>query len=237
MSDDFLIRVQVDERGVESYLREMGNLPAKLKRIEADFRNIPNLGGLRPTGSGDPLSRAVRNQVQATKRGQNSLRRSMAGIAIETQKDVVRRQEQLIKHRTASSGALAKFTASQYNRKIVGGTFGIGDIQRMTRSRVVAYALAIEGGSRASLGRVITGYWEGGSGIHGFSRSRTGDRFVRASASAASRALKEAGNGRGAISGVVRRPIVAQNAYRKTARYFKPQAKTAAALRKAYGFA
>lgn len=233
----YLIKVGVNQSKVETYLRDLGNLPEKIKQVEVEVNRMAALlrrSGLSVTANSTPLQAAVRRQVTSVRQAQTSALRAMEQVAQETQDDVADRLGRGLKRPGASSGRLEALTRSDRNRSTTRRYFGVGNLKLLERDRGVPYALAIEAGSRAAVGRRLTGFWGGPGGPRSFGAPSTTQRFYASSASAARAALAEAGDD-GPVSGIVRRPIEAHRDYRKTVFYFKPQQKMAAALRRAYG--
>lgn len=234
----FLIKVGVNQDKVETYLRDLGDLPQKIKRAEVEINRMAALlrrSGLNVTANSSGLDAAIRRQVSSVRRAQTTALQSMDQVARDTQDDVANRLVRDLKRPGAASGRLEALTRSDRNRKTTKRYFGIGDLRALERDRSVPYALAIEAGSKAALGRRLTGFWQGSGGPRPFGSPTNSQRFYASSASVARAMLAEAGAD-GPVSGIVRHPIEAHRDYRKTVFYFKPQQKMAAALRRAYGF-
>lgn len=234
----YLIKVGVNQTAVETYLRDLGDLPQKLKAAEVEINRMAALlrgSGVGVTANSTGAQAAVRRQVDSIRRAQTTALQAMSQVALDTQRDVGARLEKGLKRPTASSGRLQALTLSDRNRTSTRRYFGVGNLKLLERDRSVPYALAIEAGSRAALGRRLTGYWQGQGGPRPFGAPNPTHRFYASSARTARAILAEGQGQDGPVSGIIRRPIEAHRDYRKTVFYFKPHQKMAAALRRAYG--
>jgi hypothetical protein len=230
--NDFIIGVTVDSKGVDTYLKAMGTLPERLKRVEQKINSMSSSGLSFRAGS-SKASQRIRQQAERIRLAQRRTSQEMGSLSVELQADVARRVEMNLARPSAATGALKALTSSPRNRMTTPGFFGVGAIPFLAADKKVAYALAIEAGSRASLGRRLSGVWmtPGGTAIP-FGAPSKDQRFVRMNSSLARHTL----GGAGKTSGVVTRPILAHRSYRKSVQYFKPQQRTAAAIRRIYGF-
>jgi hypothetical protein len=232
--DDFLIKVTVDQERVSTYLRELGDLPARLKSVETQLRRAGN-GRIYFPANSDPVIRAARRQAEMVRKGRESTYTSMQRLSVELQADVGKRLEGTYVRKSAASGALERLTMSERNRDATKRFFGVGDVNTLANDRKVHYALAIEAGTKKHLGRRLVGIWMGPGGAAPFGPPTAGQQFVRMSLSAARSELEAAGR-EGKVSGIIRHEILPHRAYRKATQYFRPQAKMADAIRRAYGF-
>lgn len=233
MADNpYLVRVQADQREIIESARFLRSASTEVRRIAVQ---INQAGGGRVRFRADPsfaargLAAAARRREAGAARAEASLQR----VGLEFQRAVVDNVKGGLARPSASTGALAALTGSARNVR-AGKTFwGVGVVPTLLADRKVGYALAIEGGSKASVGRRLTGYWQGSGRPVGFGRPTKVQRFVSVQASAAQATLRAAGS-RGRVSGIVRRPILAHDDYRDAVRTFDPRGKTLAAIVKAY---
>ena len=233
-ADDYLIKVAVTQQGIQARAEALGHFKAAVKKFEQQVSFSRGTVSFR-TGGGE-VQRAVDFQMRMAREANRVVGEKLAEVAIATQEDVARRLKNDIKNPTASTGMLESFTRSRENRTTTMTWFGVGNLEAMESSQKVRYALAIEAGSTAAVGRRLVGFWEGPGGISGFGPHTDGDVFQHVRSEVAREALRSAGLEGSPISGVVKRPIEAHRDYRKAVFYGKPQLKMAQAIRKAYGF-
>lgn len=234
MSSDFLVRVRVDQdQAVETYSRELGQLIARMRRIEAEIGKVGG-PGLRPVARFGPGQERVRKEIARVRGAQTKTRQAMNTVAVGAQVDLVKRLQRSYQHPSISSGALEALTGSGRNRTVAPSFFGLGDVDVLLGDQRVKYALALEGGTKRHVGRRLTGVWlTAGGGAAGFGAGR-GQRFVAMSTRNARSALADGGGG--STSGVITKPIQPHRAYRKMVQYYRPQRKMAAEIRRIYNF-
>lgn len=126
----------------------------------------------------------------------------------------------------ASTGKLAKTTASPRNRE-VGNDFFIVGVEGYLRysgkgkGQKANYALAIDQGTRRLVGRRLTGVWISGGQFRPFGAPTPNQFFRATSARVARRLLDEPGP----VRGVIKRPILPHNDYDIAWDKYKPRQK------------
>lgn len=202
------------------------------------------LGG-GPGFSGRGSRVTMRQKTGALSARQRQIKAAMNGgfkaefvrIAKELQAVVVDEVEEGLVRPAASSGKLAKTTASARNRD-AGNDFFIVGIPSYLRysgkgrkGQKANYALAVEEGTRALLGRRLTGVWIMGGKFLPFGQRKPGHMFRATRASTARKLLDQAGP----VSGIIEKPILPHNDYRQAWDKYKPREKILAAVNRKLG--
>jgi hypothetical protein len=230
----YLVRVQASQDQVISSIQFLEGAARSVERAAAAIRAAGG-GRIRFTANESTTARAMRvaatNRQKAVLKSQDGLRQ----VGQRFQKAVVKEVQAGLARPSASTGALAALTGSPRNLA-TGKTFwGVGVVRVLETDRKIPYALAIEGGSSASVGRRISGYWTGPNGPRGFGRPSRNQRFVSLQSRAA-RLVLAAADQTGATSGTVLRPIQPHKDYQLAVQRFNPRAETVQMMLRAYGF-
>ena len=224
---DFLIKVVVDqEHGVDTYTRALGDMRRRMREVELRLSSL-RAAGLRLRGNSTQLQRASAREVDRVFRARSRTRRAMHEVAQGTQRDVVKRLEASYVRPSVSTGALAALTASERNVEVHDLFFGVGDVRMLERDKRVEYAMAIEAGTDAHVGRILYGLWRGGVNIRNWSTPA-------AAAARTARGALMVGPFGDVTAGVIRRPITKHRSYRKTVQHYRPHRKMADQIRHIY---
>lgn len=124
----------------------------------------------------------------------------------------------------ASSGKLAKTTASPRNRQVGDDFFVVGVPEYLRysgkgRGAKAAYALAIEEGTKFFVNKRLTGVWIDGGSFRPFGAPTT-NQFFRATRARTARRLLDT---EGAVSGYIKVPILPHNDYDKAWKKYNPR--------------
>lgn len=236
---DFIVDLSVDQRGAQTYVDEMTEGAAKLDRIANEINRL-SFRGIRPRANASRMTEAMRREAERRRRDQGRVVKEIGQIGQGLQRAVVREIGYGLARPTASTGKLAKVTASDRNAGFTNSNnrvaIGVGRFSWLLTNKQVRYALAIEGGSDAAVGRRITGLWLASTGRPtGFGRPTKTQTFVAMNAREASKVLAAAGRKRYSVSGIITKPILAHEDYKIAVRKFQPQKKAADAIRRIYG--
>lgn len=236
---DFIVDLSVDQRGVNVYTSEMDKGAAAVERVATQIESI-RFRGLRLNANSRRLSAAMRAEARRRDRDATRVAAQAAKIGEGLQRAVVKEIGVGLRRPTASSGKLAKVTASPRNSSYANRnsrvTIGVGRFSWLLNNKQVAYALAIEGGTRAHIGRRISGLWIASTGRPtGFGRPTKTQRFVSMSAREAAKTLVSAGRRNFRVSGIITQPIVAHGDYNAAVRAYRPEARMLAEIRRIYG--
>lgn len=157
-------------------------------------------------------------------------------IAKGLQDAVVHEIGQGLQRPGASTGKLAKTTASPRNRE-VGDDFFIVGVQSYLRysgrgkGSKASYALAVDQGTRRLLGRRLTGVWISGGQFRPFGNPTPNQFFRATSARIARRLLDEPGP----VRGVITRPILPHHDYDTAWKKYNPRKRILLAVNKRLG--
>jgi hypothetical protein len=236
---DFIVDLTVDQRGTETYVTEMDLGAAAIDDITAQINRI-NFRGVRVAANGKGLSDRMRREAERRRKDAQRTIDQTRKIAEGLQRAVVREVGAGLARPSASTGKLAKVTASNRNASFTTTNnrvfLGVGSIQWLLNNKQVRYALAIEGGSQAAVGRKITGLWMAGTGRPtGFGRPTKTQTFVAMSAKEASKTLVAAGRKSFRVSGIIHTPILPHGDYRTAVQKYQPERRTIDAIRRIYG--
>lgn len=239
-ADDFIIDINVDQRGAQIYSDEMERGAQQLRDINDRISRI-SIRGMRIASNGRGMSDLMRREAERRRRDARRVIEAMRVIEGGLQKAVVKEVKTDLQRPGASSGALAAVTASDRNAGFSssGGrvAVGVGKYSYLYHAGSVRYALAIEGGSTATLNRQIVGLWFASTGRPtGFGRPTRTQRFVSMRAAAAAKILVASGRKNFRLVGIVHEPIFAHHDYKLAVDKYQPRRRTAEAIRRIYGF-
>jgi hypothetical protein len=176
---------------------------------------MPQLG--RPTGLGS-VSATIRrrnngpaqiNRLRAAEVNGRFVRRYQL-LSLELQRMTVAEIEPTLVRRTASSGRLEAVTASRRNREVTNEGFTVG-IPSFLETSQAKYALAVNFGTRAHIGRRITGVWIEGGQFRRFGSPASNGIFRTTRYTTAINLTRGEG---GEVVGMIKEPISAHNYYK-----------------------
>lgn len=236
---DFIVDLTVDQRGAETYVTEMDLGANRIDDITARINRI-NFRGVRVAATGKGLSDRMRREAERRRKDQQRTINETRKIGEGLQAAVVKEVGAGLARPGTSTGKLAKVTASDRNAAFTTANnrvfLGVGSIQWLLTNKQVRYALAIEGGSDAAVGRRLVGLWYASTGRPtGFGRATKTQTFVAMRAREASKILVAAGRKKFSTSGIITRPILPHEDYRTAVQKYQPERRTIEAIRRIYG--
>lgn len=136
----------------------------------------------------------------------------------------------------ATTGKLAKTTASPRNRQVGDDFFVVGVESYLQytgkgKAQKASYALAIDRGTSRLVGHRLTGVWVSGGQFKPFGAPTPNEFFRSTSARVARRLLDEPGS----VRGVIKKPIIAHHDYDAAWKKYNPRQKILNAVNKRLG--